>query len=157
MACAAAEAADIVGLVNSQRIMFSHPMYDATVKFLLLMSRPLEGNSAQVLNREQDPERRQMIMKHSTQVAEFAEIDRLISAEKDLGKKNMFWENRQKKLSELEDSLMGPIISECRRAVQAVMALKNMTVLIELDAVYYGGTEITEDIVQHLRATIEKR
>ena len=157
LACGAAQAADTVGLVNSQRIMFSHPMYDEATRFLLFLSRPLEGNADQILSREQNHECRQMIMQYSAQVAEFADMDRVISAEKDLEKKSMLWENRQNRLSELEDSLMRPIILECRQAVQAVMALKKMTVLIELDTVYYGGTDVTEDIVQQLKATSEKK
>ena len=149
----AACAADSVGLVNSQKIMFQHPRFDETTKFLLFLSRPLESSAAQILIGEQDPERRQMVMRFSTQVTEFAEMDRAILAEKDERKKDELWENRQKRFTEFQESLMNPILAECGQATQAVMELKQMTVVIELDSVYYGGTDITEEVIEQVKST----
>ena len=149
--CGAAYAADTVGLVDSQKIMFQHPKFDEASKILIFFSRSVEGNLEQVLEKETDTGRRQMIMNYSAQVSEFAELDRAISAEQDPEKKEKLWEDRQKRLSEFEAGLMRPIMEECRQAIQAVMALKKMTVVIELDSVYYGGTDITEDVIQRLK------
>jgi Skp family chaperone for outer membrane proteins len=131
--------------------MFQHPKFDEASKILIFFSRSIEGNLALVLEGEKDLERRQMIMNYSAQVSEFAEMDRAIAAEQDPEKKERLWESRQKKLSDFEASLMGPIMQECRQAIQAVMVLKKMTVVIELDSVYYGGTDITEDVIQRLK------
>ena len=151
LACGAAYAADVVGLVNSQKIMFQHPRFDEASKILIFFTRPLEGNLALILEREKDPERRQMIMDFSTHVSEFSAMDRAISEEKDPEKKEMLWEDRQNKLKEFEAGLMSPIFRECRKAIQTVMADKKMTVLLEVDAAYYGGTDITEDVILLLK------
>ena len=153
LTCGAAYAADSVGLVNSQKIMFQHPRFDEATKMLIFLSRAVEGSAVQILTGEQDPERREMIMKYSTQVTEFAQMDRAIALENDTEKKTRLWEDRQRKFSEFEAGLMGPILEECRQAIQAVMTLKKMTVAIELDAVYYGGTDITDEVVQQLKKT----
>ena len=151
LACGAAYAADSVGLVDSQKIMFQHPGFDEASKILIFLSRPLEGSAVQILTSEKDTERREMIMKYSTQINELAVLDRAMSLEKDAGKQDSLWMDRQRKLSELEANLMKPIMDDCREAIQAVMLLKKMTVVIELDSVYYGGTDITEDVVQRLK------
>ena len=150
-ACGAAYAADTVGLVDSQKIMFQHPKFDEASKILIFFSRSVEGNLALALEGEKDLERRQMLMNYSVQMSEFAEMDRAISAEQDPEKKEKLWVDRQKRLSEFEASLMGPIVEDCRQAIQAVMVLKKMTVVIELNSVYYGGTDITEDVIQRLK------
>ena len=156
LTCGAAYAADTVGLVDSQKIMFQHPRFDEASKILIFFSRALEGNYAQVLANEKDPERRQMIAKYSAQVTEFAEMDSAIAVEQEVEKKRKLWEDRQKKLSELENSLMKPILEECLQAMKAVMSLKEMTVLIELNSVYYGGTDITEEVIRQLKAVSGK-
>ena len=149
-----AYAADRVGLVDSQAVMFQHPRFDDAARLLLLLSRPLEGSAAQLLINESNPERRELITRHSTQVSAFAELDRAIAAENDQERRNTLRQDRQRRLSELEASLMGPILDECGRAMQAVMTLRNMTVLIEFDSVYYGGTDITEEVIQQLRRQV---
>ena len=156
LACGIAYAADSVGLVDSQKIMFQHPGFDEASKIIIFLSRALEGGAPQILTSERDPERREMIMKFSTQVTEFAQLDRAIAAENDIEKKTGLWEERQNKLSEFEVGLMRPIMEECRQAIQTVMTLKQMTVVIELDSVYYGGTDITEEVIQHLRRTARR-
>ena len=150
--CGGAYAADTVGLVNSQKIMFQHPRFDEATKVLIFLSKALEGSAPQILTSEKDPERRELIMKFSTQVTEFAQLDRAIAAENDPKKKESLWEERQRKLSEFEAGLMGPIMEECGQAIQAVMAHNKMSVVLELDAVYYGGTDITEDVIRRLKA-----
>ena len=151
LACGVADAAESVGVVDSQKIMFQHPRFDEVSKILLFLSRPLEGNAIQILAGERDPERREMIMKYSTQVSELAMMDRAMSAENDREKKAKLWGERQKKLSEIEAELMRPIMAECKRAIQAVMTRLKITVLVEETFVYYGGRNITEDVIQHLK------
>ena len=151
LTCCAAYAADTVGLVDSRKIIFQHPKFDEASKILLFFRTSVEGNLALVLEREKDPERRRILMNYSAQVSEFAELDRAISAEADLGKKEKLWEDRQRKLSAFEAGLMGAIYEDCMEAIKTVMTLKKMTVLIELDSAYYGGTEVTEDVIQQLK------
>jgi Skp family chaperone for outer membrane proteins len=51
---------------------------------------------------------------------------------------------------------MKPLIEDGSRAIQAVMARRNMTVLIELDSVYHGGTDITEEVISRLKQTVSR-
>ena len=146
----AACAADTVGLVDSQKIAFQHPRFDEASRILIFLTTSLEGSAPQMLLSESDPERREMISKFSTQVNEFATLDRAIAAENDPERQDRLWLDRQIKLSEFEASLMGPILDECSQAIREVMTLRSITVVLELDSVFYGGTDITDDVIQRL-------
>jgi len=148
--CGTANAADTVALVDSQRIMFQHPRFDEASRILLFLSRPLEGSAPQLLLRERDPDRRQLITNFSAQITAFAEMDRAISAEQNPERRERLWTDRQNRLGEFEASLMGPIFEESSQAIRTVMLLRGMTVALELNSVFYGGTDITEEVIQRL-------
>jgi Skp family chaperone for outer membrane proteins len=89
-------------------------------------------------------------------VVEFAQLDRMIYAEKDQTKRNGLFEARQNKLNELEIRLMQPILEECKQVIKTVMNAKKMTVLLEVDSVYAGGTDITDDVIRKMGDTLKK-
>jgi outer membrane protein len=147
----AAGAADTVGIINSQKILFQHPGFDDVTRILLYLTRPIESNPILLIEKEKDAETKRLLTKFSHLLPEFAELDRSLAAEKDLEKKKRLSESRQTKLTQRERELMMPLLEECRRALETVMKNKKMTVIIETDAVYYGGTDITEDVVRQLK------
>ena len=51
---------------------------------------------------------------------------------------------------------MSSIRKDCDRAIQAVMKSKKITVVLELDSVYFGGTDITNDVVAWLKKNATK-
>jgi len=150
LACGAANAAETVALVHSQRIMFQHPRFNEASMILILLSRPLEASAPQMLLRETNPERQQLIRNYSSDITRFADMDRAIAAEQNPERREQLWMNRQNSLSEFEASLMGPIFEESSQALRAVMVRRGMTVAVEADSVFYGGTDITEEVIQHL-------
>ena len=154
LTCGAANASDTVALVDSQKVMFQHPRFDEASRILLFLSRPLEGGAPQLLLSERNPERRQLITNFSTQITAFAELDRAISAEQNAERRDRLWMDRQNRLGEFEASLMGPIFEECSQAIREVMTLRGMTVALELESVFYGGTDITEEVIQQMRSQI---
>jgi outer membrane protein len=147
----AAGAADTVGVVNSQKILFQHPEFDDVTRILLYLSRTIENNPILLIEREKDAETKRLLTKFSHLLPEFAELDQSLAAEKDLEEKNRLVESRQTKLTQRERELMSPLLQECRRALETVMKSKKMTVIMEADAVYLGGTDITEDVVRQLK------
>jgi outer membrane protein len=147
----AAGAADTVGVINSQKILFQHPDFDDITRILLYLSRPIEGNPILLIEKEKDADTKRLLAKFRDLLAEFAEWDRSLTAEKDLEEKRRLSESRQTKLTERERELMTPIFQECQRALESVMKNKKMTVIMEVDAVYFGGTDITEDVIRQLK------
>ncbi|MPN27379.1 hypothetical protein SDC9_174810 [bioreactor metagenome] len=50
-----------------------------------------------------------------------------------------------------EQRLMEPLFKEAQMAVRTVAKVKGITVVIEKSAVYFGGIDITDDVVQELK------
>jgi outer membrane protein len=147
----AAGAADTVGVVNSQKILFQHPGFDDATRILLYLSRPTEGNPITLIESEKDADTKRLLTKFIDLITEFSELDRALAAEKDLEKKTRLSEARQEKLAQREGELMTPILQECRKVLETVMKNKKMTVVLEVGSVYLGGTDITEDVIQQLK------
>jgi len=139
---AAADAADTVGLVNSRRVMFQHPRFEEASRILILLSRPIEGDASRIAANEAN---------FSAQITAFAVMDRAIAAEQNPERREELWLNRQNRFSEFEASIMGPIFEDSSEAIQAVMARRGMTVALEIDSVFFGGTDITDDVIELLR------
>ena len=150
LAGGAAYATDTVALVNSRQVTFQHPRFEDASTVLILLSRPLEGSAAQMMLSETNPVRRRIISDFSTQITEFAEMDRAIAAESNPETREQLWRNRQNRLSALEGELMGSIFEEGSQAIRTVMTRRGMTVAVEADTVFYGGTDITDEVVQIL-------
>jgi outer membrane protein len=147
----AAGAADTVGIINSQKILFQHPDFDDVTRILLYLSRPIEDNPILLIGKEEDADTKRLLTKFSDILAEFAELDRSLAAEKDLDKRNQLSESRQTKLAQREQELMTPILQGCRKVLDTVMKSKKMTVILEADSTYFGGVDITEDVIRQLK------
>lgn len=150
LTCGVANAADTVALVNSRRVMSQHPRFNDASRILILLSRPVEGPAPQMLLNETNQERRQLITNFSADITRFADMDRAIAAEQDPARREQLWTNRQNSLSEFETRLMGAIFEESSQAIRTVTARRGMTVAVEADAVFFGGTDITEEVIQQL-------
>ncbi|GHS95582.1 hypothetical protein AGMMS50276_11770 [Synergistales bacterium] len=122
-----AGAADNVGIVESQKIAFQHPKFDSVTKNLLKFRRENESAALRAMDLESDEDKKVAI--YDAAVREFTERERL---------------------------LMSPIREDCEKAVIAVMKSKKITVIIEKDSVYFGGTDITNDVIAWLKKNAAK-
>lgn len=147
-----AEAADTVGIIESQNILFQHPRFDEATRILLYVSRTLEGDQQAMIQEEKDPATKQMLEKYSSLILGFAELDSQITTERDPAKKLQLTEQRQEKLDEFDKYLMEPIVKECQTALRMVMIKKSMTVVMERSVVYFGGTDITDEVIQQVKS-----
>ncbi|MDR1377835.1 MAG: OmpH family outer membrane protein [Synergistaceae bacterium] len=148
-----AGAADTVGIVNSQKILFQHPQFDQTTRLLLFLSRPITDDPARIVSDEKDPEMKRLLTQSLNLIKEFAELDRNLTTEKDTGGKQRAVIARQARLSEERQRRMAPILEDCNKALRSIMTQKKMTVILEADSVYLGGTDITEDVIARLKGT----
>ncbi|MDR2522901.1 MAG: OmpH family outer membrane protein [Synergistaceae bacterium] len=146
----AAGAADTVGVVDSQKILFQHPRFDEATRLLLFLSRSLEGTPEQIIGKETDSDTKSLISKSADLLKVFSDFDQSLSGEKDPAKRNEIAQARQLRLNQEEGRLMTPILQECRQALEIVMVSKKMTVILERNSVYLGGTDITDDVIRRL-------
>lgn len=71
--------------------------------------------------------------------------------EKDENKKAQIYQKFQNEMAQEEEKVMRPILTTVNQTVQKVAKQKGMTVVVNKGIVYYGGTDITADVVSALK------
>ena len=79
-----------------------------------------------------------------------------MDSEKDQDKKAEIYQAKRRELAQEEQRLMQPLFQEAQMAVRTVAKLKSITVVIEKGAVYFGGIDITDDVIQELKKKAAK-
>ena len=115
-------AADVIGVIDSQLIITRHPDFERTMAQLQQIMRQKEEEARRRVEAEPDQARRAQIMQTM----------------------------RMEAMRE-EQRLMEPIYNDCQEAVRVVARARNVTVVLERSSVYFGGQDITDFVVQHLR------
>jgi outer membrane protein len=121
---AATAAEEKVGGIDPQKVLFQHPKYEQTLK---------------------------QIKTIADQKQEQAKV--AIDKESDNNKKAEIFQAMRKEIAEEEQKLMQPLFKDIDLAVRAVAAAKQVTVVVDKTALFYGGVDITDDVVQELKRT----
>ncbi|MDR1514660.1 MAG: OmpH family outer membrane protein [Synergistaceae bacterium] len=113
-----------VGGIDPQRVLFQHPKYEQTLKQI-----------KEIADRKQD------------------EAKTAIDKETDNNKKAEIFQAMRKEIAEEEQKLMQPLFKDIDLAVRTVATAKQVTVVVDKTALFYGGVDITDDVVQELKRT----
>ncbi|MDR1875458.1 MAG: OmpH family outer membrane protein [Synergistaceae bacterium] len=116
-----ANAADTVGVISSQEIISKHPKFEEAAKQLQQIGRMKESEAKEAADRETEP-----------------------------AKKAQAVQAKRAELAKEEERLMGPIFKDCEAAVRVVAKNKKVTIVLEKASVYFGGMDITLDVIQQL-------
>ena len=125
---AVASANEKIGAIDSQKIIFQHPKFEGVTKRLQQISRTKEN-----------------------------EMKLAVDKEPDQNKKAQIFNAKRNELAQEEQKLMQPIFKEAELAVRTVAKVKKVTVVIEKSAVYFGGIDITDDVIQELKKTAARK
>jgi outer membrane protein len=120
-AAAAAPAGDKIGVIDSQEIISKHPAFEEAAKQLQQTGRQKESEAKTMADKETEP-----------------------------AKKAQAVQTKRLELAREEQRLMEPIFKDCQEAVRVVAKQKNITLVLEKASVYFGGTDITDDVVKQL-------
>ncbi len=115
-------AQDVMGCVDPQRIMFQHPKFEQIQKQV----RAVE-------NKKQE------------------EAKTAIEKETDDKKKAQIFQNKRTEAANEERKLMEPLFKDINLAIRTVANTKKITVVVDKGAVFFGGTDITEDVIAELK------
>ena len=123
-ACAVAFAAaeERIGGIDPQSVLFQHPSYERILKQIRDIADRKQNEAKIAIDREPDDNKK-------------AELFRRMRME----------------IAEEEQKLMQPLFREIDMAVRTVATAKRITVVVDKTALFYGGMDITEDVVQELR------
>ncbi len=123
-----ASANEKIGVIDSQKIIFQHPSFEGVTKKLQSISATKEN-----------------------------EMKMAVDKEADQNKKAQIYEAKRNELAQEEQKLMQPIFQEAQLAVRTVAKIKGVTVVIEKGSVYFGGIDITDDVIQELKKNAAKK
>ena len=116
-----------IGVIDSQKIVFQHPKFEGITKQMQQISKTKE-----------------------------TEMKTAVDSEKDQDKKAEIYQAKRRELAQEEQRLMQPLFQEAQMAVRTVAKLKSITVVIGKGAVYFGGIDITDDVIQELKKKAAK-
>lgn len=115
-------AQDKVGYVDPQKILASHPKYEAVQKQL-----------DQFVKKKAD----------ATNIA--------VDKENDSKKKSDLYEVARRESGAEELRLMNPIMNEINDAITKVAKSKGITVVLNKTLVFFGGIDLTEDVLKIIK------
>ena len=118
----AAFAQDVMGCVDPQKIMFQHPKFEEVQKQI-----------RDVTNKKQE------------------EAKAAIEKETDDKKKAQIFQTKRTEAANEERKLMEPIFKDINLAIRTVANAKKITVVVDKGAVFYCGTDITDDVIAELK------
>ena len=122
--CTAAFAAEEekVGGIDPQKVLFQHPKYEQTLRQIRSIADQKQNAAKVAIDKEPDDNKK-------------AELFRKMRME----------------IAEEEQKLMQPLFKEIDLAVRTVATAKKITVVVDKTALFYGGIDITDDVVQELK------
>ncbi|MDR2176091.1 MAG: OmpH family outer membrane protein [Synergistaceae bacterium] len=127
-ASAAPAAGDVIGVIDFQQVVFKHPAFEEATKQLQQTRRQKESEAKAMADKETEP-----------------------------AKKAQAVQTKRMELVKEEQRLMEPIFKECQEAVRVVAKKKNITLVLENASVYFGGADITEDVIKQVILTNAKK
>jgi outer membrane protein len=127
-AAAAAPAGDTIGVIDSQEIISKHPSFEDAAKQLQQTVRQKESEAKAMADKETEP-----------------------------AKKAQAVQTKRMELAKEEQRLMEPIFKECQEAVRVVAKKQNITLVLEKASVYFGGKDITDDVIKQVLLTHAKK
>ena len=117
-----AGAADTIGVIDSQQIVSQHPSFESVTQQLQQISRTKESEAKAAADKEPDTAKKAQIV-----------------------------QTKRMELAREEQRLMEPIFQNCQEAVRVVATQKKVTRVLEKASVYFGGQDITLDVIQQLK------
>jgi len=117
-----AAAQDVIGCVSPQKIMFQHPKFQQVQKQIKDMSDSKQRETKAAIDKESDDK-----------------------------KKREIYQTARQALANEEAKLMEPLFKDINLAIRTVANAKKITVVVDKDAVFYGGIDITDAVIAELK------
>lgn len=114
--------ADVIGTISTQKIMFQHPKFEQVQKQLKDISAKMQKDAQSAIDQEKDDK-----------------------------KKAQIYQQKRQELAEQEQKLMQPLFQDINIAIRTVANQKKLTVVVDKEAVFYGGTDITDAVIAELK------
>lgn len=115
-------AADTIGVLDPQKVLFQHPKFQEVQKEIKAMMEKKQAEAKAAIEK----------------------------AANDKEKQKIFNTKRQEAAME-EQKLMQPLFKDIDLAIRTVAKTKGITIVLDKAQVFFGGVDITEDVIQNLK------
>ena len=122
LASASFAAEDRIGFMDIQKVLSSHPKYEATQKQLDAFMQKKSNDAKAAIAKESDPKKKQEILDKARSESGMEEV-----------------------------RVMNPLTDEINKVVANVAKSKGVTVVVNKMLIYFGGVDLTDDIVKALK------
>jgi outer membrane protein len=116
-------ATDKIGFIDTQRILVAHPKYESSQKQVDDFITKKSDEARAAAEKETDPSKRMEI------------ID---TARRESGREEL--------------RVMNPITEDINKVIETVAKSKGVTVVMERVYIFFGGIDITEDVIKGVKA-----
>jgi outer membrane protein len=115
-------AEDRLGFIDAQRVLASHPKYEESQKHLEEFVRKKTEESRTAAEQEKDQAKRVQII-----------------------------DDARRASGEEEMRVMNPITKDINVVIESVAKAKGVTIVLNKMLIYFGGVDITEDVIKALK------
>lgn len=122
MAAGAAFAQDVIGCIDPDKVLFQHPKFAQVQKQVKDVVTKKEQQARAVFDKESNEQKKQDILNAA-----------------------------RKEIATEEQKLTQPIYKDIDLAIRTVAQAKKITVVVNKNAVFFGGLDITNDVITELK------
>ncbi|MDR1133477.1 MAG: OmpH family outer membrane protein [Synergistaceae bacterium] len=122
--CGASYAAsDKIGFIDTQRILVAHPKYAESQKYVDEFITKKSDEARAAAENEPDPQKRMLIIDTARQESGMEEM-----------------------------RIMNPLTADINKIIESVAKTKGVTVVVEKVYIFFGGVDLTDDVVKGVQA-----
>lgn len=122
-ASSALAASDRIGYIDATLVLLSHPRYEQTQKHMNEFVTKKDEEVRVAAEKETDPQKRIALLEEARRASGDEEV-----------------------------RVMNPITEQINEIIKKVSAAKGVTVILEKTSIFFGGVDITEDVIKELKA-----
>ena len=120
--CAFAES-DVLGFIDTQRILLAHPKYEASQKQIDAFVKKKSEEAKAAADKEKDPQKKAEIIEQARTESGMEEV-----------------------------KIMNPLTKDINTAIEKVAKSKGVTVVLNRVMIFFGGIDITDDVAKALKS-----
>lgn len=115
-------AAETIGVIEPQKILFQHPKFEQVTKRVQAVLEAKQNEAKSAIEKA---------------------TDNKVKAE--------IYATKKQEAAVEEQTLMAPLFKEINLAIRTVAKAKGVTVVLDKAQVFFGGIDVTEDVIQQLK------
>lgn len=117
-----AAAAETIGVIDPQKVLFQHPKFEQVQKQIKAVVEKKQAEAKAAMDKTTDNNEKQKI-----------------------------FETKRQEAAREEQKLMEPLFKDIDLAIRTVAKAKKITVVLDKGQVFFGGIDLTEDVILELK------